>query len=156
MHTENSILIHAPVEKIFEAASDLSLWPRILPHYRWIKFLEKSPAKNIIRMAANRSVSALFGIAIPVQWTSELEIDRERMEIRFHHLTAFTKGMLVVWTFTPTSNGIEVRIRHDLKPSIPIIGTFIAETIIGRFFVGYIANQTLYHMKQYVEKNYGT
>lgn len=107
-------------------------------------------------MAAKRAMPALFGIAIPVRWTSEQEIDRGNMEIRFHHLTAFTKGMRVVWTFTPTPNGVEVRIRHDLKPAIPIIGTFIAETIIGRFFVGYIANQTLYHMKQYVEKNYGT
>lgn len=156
MHTENSILIHAPAEKIFETAADLSLWSKILPHYRWIKFLEKSPSRNVVTMAAKRAMPVLFGIAIPVRWTSEQEIDRGNMEIRFHHLTAFTKGMRVVWTFTPTPNGVEVCIRHDLKPAIPIIGTFIAETIIGRFFVGYIANQTLYHMKQYVEKNYGT
>ncbi|MBI3788588.1 MAG: SRPBCC family protein [Ignavibacteriales bacterium] len=155
MHTENSILIHAPAETIFETAADLSLWPTILPHYRWIRFLEKSPARNVVTMAANRKIPALLGIQIPVQWTSEQEIDRKNMEIRFHHLTAFTKGMRVVWTFTSTANGVEVRIRHDLKPTIPIIGKFIAKTIIGEFFVSYIANQTLYHMKQYVEQHYG-
>ena len=149
MHTENSIIMKATLEKIFETAADLSLWPKILPHYRWIRFLEQSPTRNVVRMAARRKW-------IPVQWTSEQEIDREKKEVRFHHLKAFTKGMLVVWTFTPTAEGVEVRIRHELKPTIPLIGRFISEKIIGEFFVGYIANQTLHHMKRYVEDLHGT
>ncbi len=144
MHTENSIIINAPLEKIFETAADLSLWPKILPHYRWIHYLKQSPARNIVQMAARRTW-------IPVQWTSEQEIDRDKKEVRFHHLKAFTKGMRVVWTFTPTDEGILVRIRHDLQPNIPLIGKFVAEQIIGRFFISYIAGQTLMHMKRYVE-----
>ena len=149
MHTETSIVMHAPLEKIFETAADLSLWPKILPHYRWIRFLEQSPTKNTVTMAAKRKW-------IPVQWTSEQEIDREKLEIRFHHLRAFTKGMRVVWTFTRTHDGVEVKIKHDLQPNIPLIGKFVAERIIGKFFIGYIANQTLTHMKLYIEKNYGS
>ena len=38
-------------------------------------------------MAANRS-------GIPISWMSEQIIDREKFEVRFHHLKAFTKGML--------------------------------------------------------------
>ncbi len=149
MHTENFVIIRAPLVTIFETAADLSLWPKILPHYRWIRFLEQSPVRNKVKMAARRKW-------IPVQWTSEQEVDREKMEIRFHHLKAFTKGMRVVWTFTQISNGVEVRIKHDLKPTIPIIGKFVAEKIIGEFFIGYIANQTLTHMKKYVEERYGS
>jgi ribosome-associated toxin RatA of RatAB toxin-antitoxin module len=148
MHTETSIIMHAPLERIFEAAADLSRWPKILPHYRWIRFLEQSPTRRKVTMAARRKW-------IPVQWTSVQEIDREKMEIRFQHLTAFTRGMRVVWTFTPTDDGVEVRIQHDLQPRIPLIGRFIAERIIGKFFIGYIANQTLTHMKKHVEANDG-
>lgn len=155
MHTENSIIMNAPLEKIFETAADLSLWPNILPHYRWIQFLEKSPTKNVVKMAARRRVPAFGRAGIPVQWTSEQEIDREKMEVRFHHLRAFTKGMRVVWTFTPTDGGVEVRIRHHLNPNIPLIGKFIADRIIGKFFIHYIANQTLMHMRRYVEATYG-
>ena len=141
--------MNAPLEKIFETAADLSLWPKILPHYRWIRFLEQSPTHNTVQMAARRRW-------IPVQWTSEQEIDRENNEIRFHHLKAFTKGMRVVWTFAQRNGTVEVRIRHDLAPTIPIIGTFITEKIIGDFFISYIASQTLIHMKRYVEGAYGT
>ncbi|MBI3004747.1 MAG: SRPBCC family protein [Ignavibacteriales bacterium] len=148
MRADSSILMKAPLEQVFETAADLSLWPKILPHYRWIQFLEQSKTKNVVRMAARRKW-------IPVQWTSEQEVDRERKEVRFHHLKAFTKGMRVVWTFTPVKEGIEVKIHHELDPTIPFIGKFIAERIIGQFFISYIANQTLHHMKRYVELRYG-
>ena len=48
--------------------------------------------RNVVIMAATRS-------GIPISWTSEQIIDREKFEVRFHHLKAFTKGMRVVWTF---------------------------------------------------------
>jgi ribosome-associated toxin RatA of RatAB toxin-antitoxin module len=148
MHTETSITVRAPLEKIFETAADLSLWPIILPHYRWIKFIERSPTRNVVRMAARRKW-------IPVQWTSEQVIDRERTEIRFHHLKAFTRGMRVVWSFARVDDGVRVTIRHDLEPNLPLIGTLVAERIIGGFFIEYIANQTLLHMKQFIEVKYG-
>ena len=148
MQIENSIIIRAPLEKIFETAADLSLWPKILPHYRWVRYLEKSPTRNVVQMAARRKW-------IPVQWTSVQEIDRSKKEVRFHHLKAFTKGMRVVWTFTQTGDGVLVRIQHDLEPTIPLIGNFVAEQVIGKFFVSYVANQTLIHMKRYLENTDG-
>jgi ribosome-associated toxin RatA of RatAB toxin-antitoxin module len=149
MHKANSIVINAPRARVFEAASDLSQWPRILPHYRWIRYIEKSPNKNLVVMGARRGW-------IPIQWTSEQIIDPERIEVRFHHLKAFTKGMDVVWTFTQRSDGVEVKISHDLKPRIPLIGRFVAKSIVGDFFIHYIATRTLHHMKLYLESNYGT
>ncbi len=144
MYKEDSIIIKAPRASIFEAAADLSQWPRILPHYRWIRYLEKSPYKNVVVMGAKRGW-------IPIQWTSEQEIDYDRCEVRFRHLKAFTKGMNVVWTFKETSEGVHVNIAHDLKSTIPLIGSIITEWIIGDFFIHYVANKTLLHMKIYLE-----
>jgi len=92
MHKSNSIIMHAPKTLIFETAANLELWPKILPHYRYIRYLERGPSRNIVVMAATRS-------GIPISWTSEQTIDRDRLEIHFHHLKALTKGMCVVWTF---------------------------------------------------------
>ena len=128
---------------IFETAADLELWPKILPHYRYIRYLERSPNRNVVVMAARRS-------GLPIKWTSEQIIDREKTEVRFHHLKAFSKGMDVVWTFTDHSEGVLVEIVHDLHFRIPLLAP-IAEPIIGDFFTHNVANKTLRCMKDYVE-----
>ena len=143
VHTGNSIIIHAPRETIFETAANLELWPKILPHYRYIRYLEQSVERNVVVMAATRS-------GIPISWTSEEIIDREHFEVRFHHLKAWTKGMRVVWTFKPISDGVLVEILHDLKFRVPLLAP-IGELIIGKFFIQNIANKTLHCMKAYLE-----
>jgi hypothetical protein len=89
---------------------------------------------------------------IPIRWTSEQVVDAARGEVRFRHLKSFTRGMEVVWTFQPTPEGVLVRIRHDLAPTIPILGRLITDVIIGRFFIHAVATRTLTHMKHYVEE----
>ena len=135
--------MHAPKMTVFEAAANLELWPQILPHYRYIHYLERSPNRNIVVMAASRS-------GIPISWTSEQIIDRERLEVRFHHLKAFTKGMRVTWTFQDAPGGVLVEIEHDLAFRVNFLAS-IADKIIGDFFIHHIANKTLRDMKAYVE-----
>jgi ribosome-associated toxin RatA of RatAB toxin-antitoxin module len=143
MRRTNSIIMRAPKTLIFETAANLELWPRILPHYRYIRYLEKSPERNLVVMSAKRS-------GIPITWTSIEEIDRERMEVRFQHLKAFTKGMEVVCTFTETPDGVRVEIMHDLRFRVPALAP-VMEPIIGDFFIHHVANKTLHCMKKYVE-----
>jgi len=135
--------MQAPKMAIFETAANLELWPKILPHYRYIHYLDRSPNCNVVVMAAKRS-------GIPISWTSEQVIDAEKVEIRFHHLKAFTKGMRVVWTFHDTPGGIRVEIMHDLQFRMKFLAP-IADMIIGGFFIHNIANKTLRCMKAYVE-----
>jgi ribosome-associated toxin RatA of RatAB toxin-antitoxin module len=143
MQKTNSIIMHAPKVAIFETAANLELWPQILPHYRYIRYLERSPNRNVVVMAARRS-------GIPIKWTSEEIIDRDRVEIHFNHLKAFTKGMHVVWTFDERPDGVLVTILHDLNFRVKILAP-IADKVIGDFFIGSVANKTLRCMKQYVE-----
>ena len=135
--------MHAPKMVIFEIAANLELWPKILPHYRYIRFLERGANRNVVIMAARRS-------GIPISWISEQIIDRSRLEIHFHHLKAWTKGMRVVWTFSDTPDGVLVAISHNLqfriRPLAPII-----DLVIGDFFIHNIANKTLRCMKAYME-----
>jgi hypothetical protein len=58
--------------------------------------------------------------------------------------------MKVVWRFKPVQSGTEVQIIHDLAFRSRLLAP-IAEPIIGRFFIDYIATQTLKHMKTYLE-----
>ena len=128
---------------IFETAANLELWPQILPHYRYVRYLERNSDRNLVVMAATRS-------GIPISWTSEQIIDRDRLEIHFHHLKAFTKGMRVVWTFQDAPAGVLVEIKHDLAFRVNLL-TPIADKIIADFFIHNIASKTLRCMKSYVE-----
>ena len=143
MHKTNSIIMHRSRAEIFETAANLELWPKILPHYRYIKYLERGTDRNVVIMAASRS-------GIPISWVSEQVIDREKFEVRFHHLKAFTKGMFVVWTFKETPAGVLVEIAHDLNFRVPVLAP-VAEPIIGDFFIHHIANRTLQCMKAHLE-----
>src|SRR5471032_216791 len=144
MHTSTSILMNAPRELIFETAANLEDWPRLLPHYRYIKYLERGPERNVVEMAAVRD-------GIPISWVSEQVIDRVNLQVRFTHLRAWTKGMRVAWSFRETPAGVLVEILHELNFRFPPLAP-LAERIIGGFFIDNIANKTLRAMKGYVEK----
>jgi ribosome-associated toxin RatA of RatAB toxin-antitoxin module len=146
MHTGNSIIIQAPKMTVFETAANLELWPKILPHYRYIRYIERGADRNLVVMAARR-----FGL--PISWTSEQIIDRARCEIHFHHLKAWTKGMRVVWSFRETPAGVVVEIVHDLRFRVRLLAPLI-EPIIGRGFIHPVASKTLHFMKIYLEKNH--
>ena len=143
MHKTNSIIMQASRAEIFETAANLENWPKILPHYRYIKYLERGTDRNVVIMAATRS-------GIPISWTSEQIINREKLEVQFHHLKAFTKGMFVVWSFKETPAGVLVEIAHDLNFRVPALAP-VMEPIIGDFFIGHVANRTLRCMKAHLE-----
>ena len=96
-------------------------------------------------MAATRS-------GIPISWTSEQIIDRDRVEIRFHHLKAFTKGMQR--SLDISGNASRRAGRNHARPGVSDAALApIADQIIGDFFIHHVASKTLRCMKTYVEAN---
>jgi ribosome-associated toxin RatA of RatAB toxin-antitoxin module len=138
MNCENSILIRAPLEKIFAATSNLESWPAMLPHYRWIRVLERNGTALTVKMAARRGW-------LPIKWTSRYEADAGNRELRFHHLKAFTRGMQVKWTFTETGDGVLVRITHELDRWYA--------GLLARFFIHPVASRTLASFKERLERS---
>ncbi len=145
MHTGSSILIHAPRERVFDTVKDLSRWPEMLPHYRYVRLLGTEGQRSIVKMAATRD-------GLPIAWVSAYEADPSSLELRFEHLRAWTKGMKVVWTLSPTEEGTRVEILHDLQFRFPPLA-WLAEPILGGFFIENIANKTLRVFKQLIEAN---
>jgi ribosome-associated toxin RatA of RatAB toxin-antitoxin module len=137
MNCENSIVIRAPLEKIFQTTSNLELWPKLLPHYRWIRVLRRDGAALVVNMAARRGW-------LPIQWTSRFEAVSVPPELRFHHLKAFTRGMDVKWTFTETDEGVLVRISHELNRWYG--------GLLARHFIHPVASRTLAAFKTHLEK----
>ena len=144
MHTENVITMNAPADRIFEVASNVLDWPRILPHYRFVRLIRDDGPSKVVEMAAHRD-------GIPVKWTSILEPVAAEHRIIFRHIKGPTTGMYVEWTMQEAADGtVIVRIAHEFKPPV-FMPEFIAKHVIGEFFVHNIASKTLATIKKLVE-----
>lgn len=149
MRTVDARRIAAAPERVFAAAADVEGWPRILGHYRWVRFLESRADGGVVEMSANRP----FGpFNWPTWWVSEMWIDRPRLEVRYRHIRGITSGMDVVWRVVPAGSGSDVTIVHEWEgPSWPLLRRPAAEWIIGPVFVHGIASRTLAGIARHAE-----
>jgi ribosome-associated toxin RatA of RatAB toxin-antitoxin module len=134
-------VVRAEAEVMFELAAAVEDWPRLLPHYRWVRVLEQRAVSRVVEMAARRDVAV--GLAVPLRWTAVQEVDRHAREVRFEHIAGPTRGMRVWWTFEPLEGGcLRVQIRHVFEPGWPVPGIAV-RAIVGDYFVNGVAARTL-------------
>ena len=144
MHTENAIWMHASPEQVFALAADIARWPELLPHYRWVRVLEEGDGARLAEMAARRG-------PFPVKWTARQRLFPERNRIAYRHVRGLTVGMEVEWRITPSDDGSQVVIVHDLIPQHWLLRTRLTSWIAAEYFVKGIAARTLRHFKRVTE-----
>jgi ribosome-associated toxin RatA of RatAB toxin-antitoxin module len=149
MRTVDRTRIAAPFDRVFTAASTVTRWPDMLPHYRWVRLLDE----GLVEMAAWRP----FGLVkYPTWWVSEMTINRPAGEIRYRHVRGITRGMDVVWKLVENGGGsggaVDVEIVHTWDgPRWPLIGRLAANLVIGPIFIHGIASRTLAGIKHAAE-----
>ena len=148
MRTVDRSRIAAPFDRVFTAASTVTRWPDILPHYRWVRMLDD----GLVEMAAWRP----FGpVNYPTWWVSQMTIDRPAGEIRYRHVRGITREMQVVWRLVEVGGrdgGVDVEIVHTWDgPRWPLIGRLAANLVIGPVFIHGIASRTLAGIKRAAE-----
>lgn len=133
----------APPAHVFRIAADVERWPDILPHYRWVRFTDRSgPGRGTVEMAAWRDFAG--PLRWPTWWVSEMEADAGTPIVRYRHVDGITRGMDVRWEFFPADDGTTVRIVHEWAgPRWPLIRGIAANAVIGPHFVSAIARRTL-------------
>lgn len=142
MEVRDEQFVRAPWRTVFDIASRVEEWPAHLPHYRYVRFRDRSTdGGGIVEMAAYRP----FGLAgWPTWWLSEMSVDEGTPAIRFRHIGGITKGMDVEWSFRSVPGGTHVTVLHVWDgPPIPFVGIPAATLIIGPVFVHGIASRTL-------------
>ena len=160
MLTIDQVSIRAPVDRIFDVATNVERWPAILSHYRWVRFLNRRDDGGTVEMAAWRPFGPL---RYPVWWVSEMTVDRTACEIRYRHVRGITTAMDVVWRVVPqaevpkgpfrvgTTEDVDtvVTIVHEWPgPAWPLIGRLAANLVIGPVFIHGIASRTLAGIKR--------
>ncbi len=131
----------AAPQAIFDLVSDVSRWPSLLPHYRYVTAVGVEDASGRrYRMSARRS-------GVPVRWLSVFRADPGTRRLHFQHVGGATKGMLVEWRIEPHPEGTLVTIDHEFRSRWPIIGP-LATVVICRVFVEHIAARTLARFRE--------
>ena len=151
MRTVDQVSIRAPVDRIFQLATDVERWPDILSHYRWVRFLDRRDGGGTVETAAWRP----FGpVRYPTWWVSEMTVDRGAWEIRYRHVRGITRGMDAVWRLAPAPGraGVAVTIVHQWRgPAWPLIGPLAAGLVIGPVFIHGVASRTLAGIRTFAE-----
>jgi uncharacterized membrane protein len=155
MRTVDRVTIQAPLQRVFALARDVERWPELLPHYRWVKMLERRADGGRVEMAAWRP----FGpppLRYPTWWVSEMRVEPDRPVIRYRHVGGLTTGMDVRWELTETrdreGDHVVVEIVHEWAgPGWPLVGRLAADAVIGPVFVHGIASRTLAEIRRRAE-----
>jgi ribosome-associated toxin RatA of RatAB toxin-antitoxin module len=143
-------LVRAPLEPMFALAAEVERWPDHLPHYRWVRFLERRADGGVVEMAAWRPFGPL---RYPTWWVSEMIVDRAAHTVRYRHIRGITKGMDVLWSLLPRPDGLEVTITHWWDgPAWPLIRVPAASLVIGPVFIHAIARRTLAGLARVAER----
>src|SRR3989475_13295227 len=113
VRTVDQVLIRAPVARVFQFACEIERWPHILPHYRWVRFLDRRDGGGTVEMAAWRP----FGLLrYPVWWVSEMAVDRTACEVRYRHVRGITAGMSGVGRVVPHPPSGTAQPERGLRP----------------------------------------
>jgi ribosome-associated toxin RatA of RatAB toxin-antitoxin module len=148
VRTVDAVTVRADLACVFALAADVERWPTFLPHYRWVRVLERGAATRTVEMAAWRPFGPL---RYPTWWVSEMRVEAPHA-VRYRHVRGITRGMDVEWRLAAEPDGVRVTIVHEWAgPSWPVIGGVAAGWVIGPVFVHGIAQRTLAGVKQHAE-----
>ena len=144
MDTRIARLVRAEPQTIYELAARVEDWPRLLPHYRFVRVLAGAgTTRRTVEMAARRDVLGPFNV--PLRWTAIETLYQEKTRIEFEHIAGVTRGMQVAWTIEPLpddAHTVRVEIRHVFEPRWPAPDSLV-RAIVGEYFVNGVARRTL-------------
>lgn len=142
--TRNTVEIAAPAETVYDLAAATERWPEILPHYRYVRVLERHGATRVVAMSAWQDV-------FPLRWVAEQTNDPETPHVAFHHVRGWTRGMEVEWIFERVPGGTRVTIEHRLRFLFPVAAEWLGKHLVSEYFIHGVASKTLARMKALAE-----
>ncbi|KUJ70851.1 polyketide cyclase [Streptomyces albus subsp. albus] len=126
-HTDNEIVIAAPLDLVWDITNDLADWPRLFSEYASVEILERQGDTTTFRLTMHPDDNGTVW-----SWVSEREADREARTVWARRVeTGPFAYMNIRWEYDETPEGTLMRWTQDfeMKPEAPIDDAGMTEHI---------------------------
>jgi aromatase len=116
-HTDNAIVINAPMELVWDMTNDVASWPQLFSEYAAAEILGRSDDTVTFRLTMHPDEEGQVW-----SWVSERTPDPEKREVRAHRIeTGPFEYMNIYWGYSEVADGVSMRWVQDfhMKPQAP-------------------------------------
>ncbi|QMU78181.1 polyketide cyclase [Streptacidiphilus sp. PB12-B1b] len=117
-HTDNEIVIEAPLDFVWSTTNDLESWPQLFSEYAAVEVLERSGPTVRFRLTMHPDEQGQVW-----SWVSERTPDPQTHTVRAHRVeTGPFEFMDIFWEYTEVPGGVRMRWVQDfhMKPQAPV------------------------------------
>jgi quercetin dioxygenase-like cupin family protein/ribosome-associated toxin RatA of RatAB toxin-antitoxin module len=117
-HVDNSILINAPIDLVWEATNDVERWPELFTEYASAEILERTGDTVRFRLAMHPDENGKVW-----SWVSERTLDRAARRVVARRVEPGPfEFMNIEWTYEAEGDGTRMRWIQDfrMRPDAPI------------------------------------
>ena len=125
--TDNSIVVDAPMELVWEMTNDVASWPELFSEYAAAEILERDGDTVRFRLTLRPDDDGNVW-----SWVSERTPDPVSRTVRARRIeTGPFEFMNLHWTYTETDGGVEMRWRQEfeVRPGLPFGNAEMAERL---------------------------
>ncbi|MCZ2524624.1 MULTISPECIES: SRPBCC family protein [Streptomyces] len=117
-HTENEIVIAAPLDLVWDMTNDLENWPQLFSEYASVEVLEREGARTVFRLTMHPDENGKVW-----SWVSEREPDRRSLTVRARRVEPGPfEHMDIHWEYKEIPGGTLMRWIQDfaMRPDAPV------------------------------------
>ncbi|MFE7531110.1 SRPBCC family protein [Kitasatospora sp. NPDC057542] len=117
-HTDNEIVIAAPLDLAWEITNDLENWPQLFSEYASVEVLDRQGDLVRFRLTMHPDENGQVW-----SWVSERETDRDALSVRARRVEPGPfEFMEIRWEYTEVPAGTKMRWIQDfaMKPTAPV------------------------------------
>lgn len=117
-HTDNSIVINAPMDLVWDMTNDIASWPNLFSEYSEATIISTRENSFLFRLSMHPDANGTVW-----SWVSERAPDRATRTVRSQRVeTGNFKYMWLFWEYLEEVDGVRLRWVQDfeLKPGLPM------------------------------------
>lgn len=126
-HTDNSVVINAPLDLVWQITNDLENWPTLFSEYASVEVLDRTGELTRFRLTMHPDENGKVW-----SWVSERETDRAARSVRARRVEPGPfEYMNIKWEYSEVPQGTSMRWVQDfaMKPTAPIDDEGMAQRI---------------------------
>ncbi|MER6157892.1 SRPBCC family protein [Streptomyces sp. NPDC001868] len=126
-HTQNEIVIAAPLDLVWDMTNDVANWPRLFSEYATAEILSQEGNRVTFRLTMHPDENGKVW-----SWVSERETDRDTLTVEARRVeTGPFAYMNILWEYEKVPTGTRMAWTQDfaMKPDAPVDDDWMTDNI---------------------------